>query len=99
MRGEQRDVRADELLRDVEQTRIADQPDPERIAGDQRVAEVLGPHIRVAARQPGDVLAALLHEALVDHLAGDDVAIAFVARDEIGGDGAGGGHGKGHGGS
>jgi hypothetical protein len=50
VRGEQGDVGADERLGDVEQALVRDEAHPERVVGDQRVAELLGPQAGFRSR-------------------------------------------------
>ncbi len=78
VRGEQRDVGADEELGQVEQPRVADEAHPEGVAGDEFGAQVLAVPVGVPGLQPGDVLARLGDEIPVEYVAEDRVAVAVV---------------------
>jgi hypothetical protein len=59
VRREERNVRSYEPFGDVEQSVIADEPNPEGIALDELRAELLARDVGVPALEPGDVLARL----------------------------------------
>src|SRR5207245_1646933 len=47
MRSKERNVGPDVLLRNIQQARITDEPDPKWIIGYERVAKLLGPQLRM----------------------------------------------------
>ena len=78
MRGEQRDVGAEEHLGEVDEPVVRDDAQPERVVGDQLVAEVLAAQFGVTGLQPVDVGAHLGHQRGVDDATDDDRTVFVI---------------------
>ena len=78
VRREERDVRPDELLGDIQEAVVADQPDPEWIPGDELVSEILAAQLGMALLEPVHVLARLRYQACIEHIPENDVAVPLV---------------------
>ena len=84
VRGEERDVGADELLCDVEQAIVADQAVHKRIVHEHVMVILLGARVRMPFLQPLDVVDHFGGEIGVDGLPGDAIALFVVFFAEIG---------------
>ena len=75
MRGEERDIRPDVLLGDVQEPVVADQPHPERIVPHQMGVQVLRPQPRIALQEPDDVISGFLDQPGIQDLPIDRIAV------------------------
>ena len=79
VRREERNVRPDELLGDIQQPVVADEPYPERIPGHELVAEILAAQLGMAVLEPGHVLAGLRYQTCIQHIPENDKAVPLVS--------------------
>jgi hypothetical protein len=80
VRSEQCNVLTDKLFRNVEQTVIANEPNPKRIIRHQKMMELLWAGIRMLLQKPVDMLPGFANQAGIEHVAKDGIAFALEMR-------------------
>lgn len=79
----ERDVRADEYFREVEQALVTDQPKPEGIVREELCIELLRSQFRVFFEQPVDMCGCLLRKIRIYCVAYDDDPVLLVLLSEL----------------